>query len=252
MLTESPIRSRRRAPAFDDRARAAALRVWGAVLLAVFALLAVVTMAKALRGPDQSLDDSLNRFALSHSGITDLLKAVTQAGEPAVALGAGLLTAIVFYLYRLRASAYFAAASVIGAYAIAYAGKKIVHRHRPRWDAMHTVVADTGPSFPSGHATGSSALATVLIVAAVPLLASPAARRAVVIVLVLYVLTMLVSRPILGVHFPSDVVAGAVLGTGWALLCASVLRPVRQVQRRGAAPQRAVGGDGWADRPSAG
>ncbi|MFL6113069.1 MAG: phosphatase PAP2 family protein [Catenulispora sp.] len=233
MLTEHPIRSQRGAPAFDDRARVAALRLWGAVLLGVFVLLAVVTMAKALKSPDQSLDDSLNRFALSHGGITGFLKVVTLAGEPTVALGVGLLVTVAFYLLRMRASAYFAGASVIGAYAIAYAGKELVHRHRPRWDAVHTVVADTGPSFPSGHATGSSALATVLIVAAVPLLASPAARRAAVIVLVLYVLTMLVSRPILGVHFPTDVLAGAVLGTGWALLCASVLRP-------------------WGARPSAG
>lgn len=235
MLIESPIRSRWRAPAFDDRARVAALRRWSAVLLGIFVLLAVGTVAKAFKSPDQSVDDSLNRFALSHGGVTDVLKAVTQAGEPAVALGLGLLAAVAFYLLRLRASAYFAAVSVIGAYAIAYFTKEIVHRHRPRWDAVHTVVADTGPSFPSGHATGSSALATVLMVAAVPLLASLVARRVAMIVLVLYVLTMLVSRPILGVHFPSDVLAGGVLGTGWALLCASVLRPW-QGQRREAAP----------------
>ncbi|MBW8804784.1 MAG: phosphatase PAP2 family protein [Catenulisporales bacterium] len=235
MLIEPPIRSRRGAQAFDDRARVAALRLWGAVLLGVFVLLAGVTMAKALKSPDQALDDSLNRFALSHSWITDFLKVATQAGEPTVALGVGLLAAVAFYLLKMRASAYFAAASVIGAYGIAYVAKEIVHRHRPRWDAVHTVVSDTGSSFPSGHATGSSALATVLIVAAVPLLTSLAARRAAVIVLALYVLTMLVSRPILGVHFPTDVFSGAVLGTGWALVCASVLRPW-QVQRREAAP----------------
>lgn len=234
MLTEPPpTPSHRRARAFDDRARVAALRTWGGLLVGVFVLLAVVTMAKALKSPDQSVDDSLNRFALSHSGVTDLLKAVTQAGEPTVALGVGLLVAVAFYLLRMRDSAKFAAVAVVGAYGIAYVGKKVVDRHRPQWDAAHTVVADHGASFPSGHATGSSALATVLILAAVPMLASVVARRVAVIVLVVYVLTMLVSRPILGVHFPTDVLAGAVLGTGWTLLCASVLRP-------------------WRDRPSAG
>jgi undecaprenyl-diphosphatase len=234
MLTEPlPAPSHRRARAFDDRARVAALRMWGGVSLGVFVLLAVVTMAKALKSPDQSVDDSLNRFALSHSGVTDLLKAVTQAGEPTVALGVGLLLAVAFYLLRMRDSAKFAAVAVVGAYGIAYVGKKVVNRHRPLWDTAHTVVSDHGASFPSGHATGSSALATVLIVAAVPMLASVVARRVAVIVLVVYVLTMLVSRPILGVHFPTDVLAGAVLGTGWTLLCASVLRP-------------------WRDRPSAG
>ena len=234
MLTDPrPAASHRRAPAFDDRARVAALRLWGALLMGVFALLAVLTMAKAFKSPDQSLDDSLNRFALSHGGVTDFLKAVTQAGEPTVALGVGLLAAVAFHLVRMRDSAKFAAAAVIGAYAIAYVATKVVDRHRPRWDTAHTVVADHGASFPSGHATGTSALATVLIVAAVPLLASVLARRAAVIVLVLYVLTMAVSRPVLGVHFPTDVLAGVILGTGWTLVCASVTRP-------------------WRDRPSAG
>src|SRR4051812_43053236 len=117
MLTEPvPTRPHQRASAFDDRARVAALRLWGAALLGVFVLLAAVTMAKALKGPDQSVDDSLNRFALSHGGITDFLKAITQAGEPAVALGVGLLVAVVFLLLGMRDSAKFAAAAVIGAY----------------------------------------------------------------------------------------------------------------------------------------
>lgn len=234
MLTDPrPAVSHRRAPAFDDRARVAALRAWGVALVGVFALLAVLTIVKAFKGLDQSADDSLNRFALSHSGVTGFFKTVTQAGEPTVALGAGILAAAGFYVLRMRDSAKFAAASVIGAYAIAYVAKEIVNRHRPRWDTAHTVLPEHGASFPSGHATGTSALVTVLIVAAVPMLAAVAARRVAVVVLVLYVLAVVVSRPVLGVHFPTDVFAGVVLGTGWTLVCASTLRP-------------------WRDRPSTG
>ncbi|MBS2536708.1 phosphatase PAP2 family protein [Catenulispora sp. NF23] len=229
MLTEPRHAGTRRSePAFfDDRARVSALRAWGAASFGVFVLLAIVVAAKASKGTDQSIDDSLNRFALRDTGITDFFKAVTNAGSPTVTLGLGLLIAVAFYLLRMRTSAYFAAASVIGAYAIAYVAKKGVNRPRPHWDAAHTISTESGASFPSGHATGTSTLAAVLILAAVPLLAGPAARRIAQTALVLYVIVIVVSRPVLGVHFPTDVLAGAALGTGWTLLCASVLRPWR-------------------------
>lgn len=224
---------RPRVPVAGDRARVSALRLWGAISVGVFVVLALVVAAKAARSADQSVDDSLNRLALRDGGLTDFFKAVTNAGAPTVTLALGLLVAAAFFLLRMRSSAYFAAASVIGVYAVAYVAKKGVHRHRPVWDAAHTISTESGASFPSGHATGTSALAVVLMLAAIPLLAGPAARRAASAVLVLYVIVIAVSRPVLGVHYPTDVLAGAALGIGWTLLCASVLRP-------------------WTDWPSAG
>lgn len=228
MLTEPrPTRARARAAEVSDAAKVAALRLWGGAALGVFVLLAVVTLAKAANGEDQSIDDSLNRFALSNSGITSLAKIFADLGEPTVALGVGLLVAVAFYLLKFKNSAYFAALSVVGAYGIATVAKKGVDRHRPVWDSAHTLVAETGQSFPSGHAVGTTALVAVLILAAVPLLGSVALRRATATLLVLFAAGMVVSRPILGVHFPTDVLAGAFLGAGWTLVCASVLRPWR-------------------------
>jgi len=229
MLTESrpSPTSSHRAGAASDAAKVAALRLWGGVSLAAFVVLAVVTLAKAFKSEDQSIDDSLNRFALANSGVTNPAKVFAALGEPTVALGVGLLVAAGFYLMKLRQSAYFAAVSVVGAYGIATVAKKAVDRRRPVWDPAHTLVKETGQSFPSGHAVGTTALVAVLILAAVPLLGSPALRRAVAVVLVVFAAGMVASRPVLGVHFPTDVLAGAFLGAGWALVCASVLRPWR-------------------------
>lgn len=78
-------------------------------------------------------------------------------------------------------------------------------------------------SFPSGHATVAFACATALALA-VPRLALP-----------LYALAALVawSRVYVGVHYPLDVLAGAVLGVALALAIAAVAR----VLRRAAVPR---------------
>jgi len=90
------------------------------------------------------------------------------------------------------------------AYGLNYAVKRTVNRPRPELDGfppLSSVVSNL--SFPSAHATTSFAAAaaysTALPIAA-PLLYGAAGAFA-------------LSRPYLGVHYPSDVVAGAALGT---------------------------------------
>ena len=70
-------------------------------------------------------------------------------------------------------------------------------------------------SFPSGHAANAAAAATVMVLLLWPLL-SPAARRWLVAGLGAFVVVTMLDRVFLDVHFPSDVVAGALFGVGLA------------------------------------
>ena len=95
---------------------------------------------------------------------------------------------------------------------------------RPRPDLVDHLVAVHSMSFPSGHAMGAAA--TFLTLGA--LLARTERKKVVrgYIFAVAGLLTLMVgfSRVFLGVHYPTDVLAGWTLGAAWALLCWMIAR----------------------------
>jgi decaprenylphosphoryl-5-phosphoribose phosphatase len=99
-----------------------------------------------------------------------------------------------------------ATATVGGAYALNSALKLIVRRHRPELPGLPPLTGvPTRLSMPSAHATSSFAAAGVYARMGLP---APA--------LYALALGLSLSRLYLGVHYPSDVLAGAALGTGVA------------------------------------
>ncbi|GAB3429634.1 phosphatase PAP2 family protein [Actinophytocola sediminis] len=93
------------------------------------------------------------------------------------------------------------AAGVVAAHAASIAVKRVVRRQRPIDDDVEVLVSTPSTlSFPSSHATSTTAAAVVYSGLTgrnlVPALVAP----------------MLVSRLVLGVHYPTDVLAGSALG----------------------------------------
>ncbi|WP_066095748.1 phosphatase PAP2 family protein [Xanthomonas massiliensis] len=117
----------------------------------------------------------------------------------------------------------FAAVSLGGSALLVMAAKRLLRRERPAlWE---TIPQETTWSFPSGHATASMALAAVLVLLAWP----TRARWPVLLAALAFVPLVGLSRPYLGVHYPSDILAG------WCLALAWVAAAWLLLHRRGAA-----------------
>jgi undecaprenyl-diphosphatase len=158
---------------------------------------------------DWSLLHSLNDFMVGHDGIEDPLLLYVEISE---ALFAATLV-VVFLLARGAAHAAWRRATVAAALSAGVAlliGKvisELVDRVRP-------FVADPGgvhlfsahapdPGFPSDHATAAFAIAVAILLR----------KRGWGVVALVAAAVLSIGRVALGIHFPSDVLAGAALGS---------------------------------------
>lgn len=132
--------------------------------------------------------------------------------EPYVALGVPLAMGLVGWWKHdeaLMKDAVFVGTSVVGTFALTMGLKYIVDRTRP-YDAypdlIHPHSTEADPSFPSGHTASAFALATSLCIRY--------PKWYVIAPSALWAGSVAISRMYEGVHYPTDVMAGAALGVG--------------------------------------
>jgi undecaprenyl-diphosphatase len=211
-MTDGPVDVQRRQA---DRAA----RHYAVGLLMVFAVLAALVV---LRWPpmvalDLAGDLAPHAVVLREHLLVTVVTVVTDAGSP---VSVNIITVLVagYLLYRRRigAAAYLVVARFV-ALGVQTAVKDLIARPRP---ALPDPVAHAGGfSFPSGHTTGTAVLCAALLVLALP----TCRRRGPWIVLAgVAIAAVAASRVLLGVHYPSDVLGGAILG----IACALIFRPL--------------------------
>ena len=122
-----------------------------------------------------------------------------------------ILLVLVLALKRRPREGLFAGIALAGSGLLNVAAKHYFGRARPSlWESMSP---ETTYSFPSGHAMGSMTLAAVLV-----LLAWPTRWRWWVLgLMVPFVLMVGASRVYLGVHYPSDILAGWAAALAWVI-----------------------------------
>ena len=176
-------------------------------------------------GPDRWAVERLHQVLRDHPAVVDALQVVTALGKPQVLAAASVVAAVALLVRRRVRAAAFVVVATIGAWLVDNGLKELIGRARPVLE--QPVASASGASFPSGHAMTSAAAYGALLVLALPLL--PPARRAVVVAVVVTVVVAIgFTRVALGVHWPTDVLGGWVLGAAWLAACVAVLRPTRR------------------------
>ncbi|MBV1686930.1 phosphatase PAP2 family protein [Novosphingobium sp. G106] len=132
------------------------------------------------------------------------------------------LGAIVSLLFlKLRREAVLLAATVISGWIFEAVLKGLFDRPRPTI-VPHLMDAG-GSSFPSGHSFNGAVVYIAMALAFAAISRRRAVRWTVIGVALSLTLLVSLSRVWLGVHYPSDAIAGWLGGAGWAFLASAVL-----------------------------
>lgn len=145
-----------------------------------------------------------------------IMRDITALGSAAVLT---LVTAVAFFyllVARRLTTALFVLVAVGGGQVLSSLLKLGIDRPRP--ELVSHLMDETTMSFPSGHAM-MSAVTYLTLGALITRIMPTAARRAFVMAIAVLLTVLIgVSRIYLGVHWPSDVLAGWCAGFAWAML----------------------------------
>jgi undecaprenyl-diphosphatase len=169
------------------------------------------TVLRALRNP-ADLADPVGPAWLEH-----VMRDITSLGSFTVVAFVALVAIGYLLIDGKRAAAAFVLVAITGGVALSEGLKHLFARPRPELVA-HLVEVQTA-SFPSGHAMLSAV--TFLTLGALLARIQTRKRLKAYVISVAILLTLLIgaSRVYLGVHWPTDVLAGWCAGAAWAMGC---------------------------------
>ena len=198
--------ARRRRPQWTEDLTKRRLAVLGALTLAVAAVKLTEDVVAKESGP---VDEAILWLVRAQvpTALNDFFMVITYSGSARVLVPIAVVAVLALLGARRRFEALLLAASVVTATLVMWGMKAIVGRARPAlWESQWY----WGSSFPSGHtlATAAFAAAAALCVARI----WPRAGSLAMAVGVLWTSLVAMSRLVLGVHWPSDVLVAMCLG----------------------------------------
>lgn len=204
--------ARRRRPQWTEHLTKRRLAVLGILTLAVGGIKLIEDVVAKESGP---VDEAVLWFFRNHvpAALDGFFEVVTLSGSARFLVPLSALAAVALLVARRRLEALLMAASVVTATLVVWGMKAIVGRARPAlWEAQWY----WGSSFPSGHTLSTAAFATAAALCVARIW--PWAGTTAMALALLWTSLVAVSRLVLGVHWPSDVLAAMCLGAFIPLL----------------------------------
>ena len=201
-----------------------------AIVMVLFAVLA----SEVLEGETQHFDDAvrLTVYGVASPHATSVLYAVTQLGSPLLLIPGTLVCSLLFLHLRRIRGAILLTLTMVGVTLLNWILKAVFQRPRPL--PFFGLTTPTSYSFPSGHALAAFCFYGALAALVTARLRSPLLRALVWAGAAVVIVAVGFSRLYLGMHYPSDIVAGYATGFVWVLTVASADRMFRRADQRGA------------------
>jgi membrane-associated phospholipid phosphatase len=188
------------------------------LILFVLAKLAEEVLERESFAFDKSILLWIHSYA--NPSLDNLMLFITQLGNPTVVVILAGVTILTLLWRRYRLEAMIFVLTCLGAFILNTGLKLFFSKVRPQlWKQL---IVETSYSFPSGHALGSM----VLYGSIAYLLANHYHKYSKIIYFIAVILigTIGLSRLYLGVHWPTDIIAGYGVGFLWLTICLTMLK----------------------------
>ena len=143
--------------------------------------------------------------------LTTTFRGITRLIDLPVVISWTILLTVIFYLKKWKSESLLVAGNLSLAGILIVSLKHLYQRPRP--EILH-LVEEKGFSFPSGHSLAVTLLIGSLIIIVGQRVKSTRLKLPLQSLLGIYLVSVLVSRVYLGVHYPSDVLASLCVGLG--------------------------------------
>ena len=174
----------------------------------------------------QSFDEGILKWieTLRSPFLNSMMLDVTALGGLALTVVLGLLAVAVFLLANDAAAALHLTLTSAGGFYISALTKSIISRPRP--SIIPQLIHASGFSYPSGHSITSAAIYLTMAILACRHFKSLRSRVVLLVLAGIMIALISFSRLYLGVHYPSDTMSGALIGSAWALLMAALFSKI--------------------------